>query len=534
LARSNSSPQMALLFDEDANSGLDWVQECLRHLALQDNKSAFEVAQGSFLDACKTQNPRAKFSALHMMAKIHLVLGELHDASALAGRAQEALVDIPGDVVKLGGYIKRTLANLKCHLFKFREAVELVHEAISIFSDSGSKVGEAAALCTLAKIHLAAQRWPDALKAGKQSLMLYREGSEQLGEAESLETIVRISLSVGKHVEALQAANELLGIFQGGDDADREAIAMLLVAEVRAAMGELLEAEELATKVVERCGDAMDKRQQAHALVKLSQFSFSNNNYTDAWTYVKEARDLFASIGDRNGEAETLRCIAEAHITAGSFEEAGFIAEEGIMLCRSAGLRQALAKALLTIADGHIAEVTAGCPAARATHLNWVARKKGKEALVIFQELGDLRGQAKCEGVLAAAFLSYGNLMEGKARAKAAIRLCQEVGDKAGEGSNLLLVAQVRVHDNQEEALRLARAGEKLLREAGDPIRHQGAEQVVDYIRGLDGIEDGDREKGKAKSQAIKDEKSDITMDMEYDRIRAAYFHGFTSRTAKR
>jgi len=524
---------MALLFDETANDGNNWVHECLGHLALQDNTSAFNVARESFLSACKTRDPRGKFAALHMMAKIHLIVGELHDATAIARKAQEVVVDVPGDVVTLGGYLKRTLANIKCRLFKFGEALELAQDAISIFSDSGSKVGQAAAFGTLAKINLAAQRRADALKAAKQSLVLHKEVGERLGEAESLETIARISLDLGKHDEALRAANELLGIFQGGSDATREGVAMLFLAEVRGAMGEFAEAEELATRVVETCDGALDKRQQAHALIKLAQFSFSNNNHTDAWTYIKEARDLFASIGDRNGEADTLCRIAGAHIAAGSFEEGGFIAEEGTKLCRRAGLRRALAKTLHTIADGHIAEIRAGCPSARATHLNWEARKKGKEALAIFQELGDLWGQAKCEEVLAAAFLSYGNLMEGKARAKAALRLCQEVGDKAGEGSNLLLVAQARVHDNQEEALRLARTAEKFLREAGDPIHQQGAEQVVDYIRGLDGVDDG-ADKGKAKPQAVRDEKSDITMDMEYDRTRAAYFHGFTSRTAKR
>merc|ERR1712008_646146 len=116
--------------------------------------------------------------------------------------------------------------------------------------------------------------------------------------------------------------------------------------------------------------------------------------HTDAWTYIKEARGLFASIGDRNGEAETICRIAEAHITAGSFEEGGFIAEEGTKICRSAGLRRTLAKMLHAMADGHIAEIRAGCPSARTTHLNWEARKKGKEALAIFQELGDLRGRS--------------------------------------------------------------------------------------------------------------------------------------------
>merc|ERR1711941_1442 len=95
-------------------------------------------------------------------------------------------------------------------------------------------------------------------------------------------------------------------------------------------------------------------------------------------------------------------------------------------------------------AEGAMALINNGAVEwAREANLNAEARKKGKEALAIFQDLGDLAGQAKCLNVLAMAFLGFGNLNEGKAKAKAAVQLCQEIGDKIGEGINLLLVAQL-------------------------------------------------------------------------------------------
>merc|ERR1719245_30233 len=93
----------------------------------------------------------------------------------------------------------------------------------------------------------------------------------------------------------------------------------------------------------------------------------------------------------------------------------------------------------------------------KETSLNADARKKGKEALAIFQDLGDLAGQAKCLNVLALAFLAFGNFHEGKAKAKAAVQLCEETGDKIGQGINMLIVAQTRIFDNKDEAMRLGR-----------------------------------------------------------------------------
>merc|ERR1712242_686455 len=125
---------------------------------------------------------------------------------------------------------------------------------------------------------------------------------------------------------------------------------------------------------------------------------------------------------------------------------------------------------------------------------NAEARKKGKEALAIFQDLGDIAGQAKCLNVLSMAFLGFGNINEGKAKAKAAVQLCEETGDKIGEGINLLLVAQTRIYDNKDEAMRLARLAEKLLKETGEIEYMKGAEDIVEHIR------ESDRPGGKKKS----------------------------------
>merc|ERR1712176_792959 len=218
---------------------------------------------------------------------------------------------------------------------------------------------------------------------------------------------------------------------------------------------------------------------------------------------------------------------------AGNHDEGSMIAEEGIKICRQEGFKSLLASTLHAIAEGAMSLINNGAVEwAREANLNAEARKKGKEALAIFQDLGDIAGQAKCLNVLSMAFLGFGNPNEGKAKAKAAVQLCQETGDKIGEGINLLLVAQTRIFDNKDEAMRLARLAEKLLKETGEVEYSKGAEDVVEFIRESD-RSGGKKKEAKTKLSDIQSEKTDVVADLEFGKFRAAYFHAFTARTAR-
>jgi len=289
----------------------------------------------------------------------------------------------------------------------------------------------------------------------------------------------------------------------------------------------------MASKAVELFENAMDKRSQAMALRKLAETCFANNNLTDGWTYVKEARNICASVGNKKGEASALCQIAAAHMNMGSFEEGGLIADEGIKLCREEDYKEDLANMLWTVADGNMAAIMAGASGPTESHLNFSARKKGKEALAIFQQLGNIAGQVKSLNVLAMAFISYGNVAEGKAKSKAAVQLAKEMEDKEAEGLNMLLVAQARIYDNRDEALRLARLAEKLLKESGTADEQKGAEDVVEFIRDFERTGGKKEKESKVKLSDIQSEKTDITGDLEFGKIRSCYFHNFTARLAR-
>mmetsp|Transcript_40128 Transcript_40128/g.125207 ORF Transcript_40128/g.125207 Transcript_40128/m.125207 type:complete len:525 (-) Transcript_40128:126-1700(-) len=521
---------MALVFEEIVTDCPQWAKECVAFIATEDYGKAMVSARENFEASCKNKDSKGKVFALLIIAKVHLGMGELYDAKEIAEKAFDV---VKGSDAKLEASVKHTLAKVSLKLCRFSEALEVAEEASGMFSKAGSKAGEAAVLSSIAETHLACQKKQEAVKVAKQAVAMFKDINEKLGEADALATTVKIHLNMKRYEEALRAANEIVGIYQGGDDTARMGASMLLVSDVRKAMGETAEAEEMASKAVELFEDAMDRRAQAMALRKLADTCFANNNQTDGWTYVREARDICASIGNKKGEASALCQIAAAHVALGSFEEGGHIAEEGIKLCREEDYKEDLATMLWTVADGHMAEIMAGAAGPRESHLNWMARKKGKEALALYQHLGNLAGEVKCLNVLSMAFISYGNVAEGKAKAKSAVQIAKEMEDKEAEGLNLLLVAQARLYDNRDEALRLARLAEKLLKESGTPDEIKGAEEVVEFIRDFERTGGKKDKEAKIKLSDVQSEKTDITGDLEFGKVRKCYFHCFTARLAR-
>merc|ERR1712187_315960 len=197
-------------------------------------------------------------------------------------------------------------------------------------------------------------------------------------------------------------------------------------------------------------------------------------------------------------------------------------------LCRENGYKKQLGNILCSVATANMNRLISG--ASTETLLNWKARVAGKEALEIFQALGYKQGIVQALNVLAWAFLEYGNYLEAKSKAKAAVEICQEIGDRVGEGMNLLLIAQTRLADNKEEAMRIAKLGEKVIKESGNSDLAKEATDMVESFRDMDSQK---KEKETKVSSEVQSDKTDYTLDMEYGKIRMVYFDAFIARALR-
>merc|ERR1712050_140844 len=110
-----------------------------------------------------------------------------------------------------------------------------------------------------------------------------------------------------------------------------------------------------------------------------------------------------------------------------------------------------------------------------------------------------------------------------------------DTGDKAGEGMSFLLIAQSKIYENKEEALRLASLGHKLCKESFDAAVIADAEAIVEFIKTFTGAQKEKKEKlaKGPKAADVQSEKSDIMMDVGRGSQLAAYWWGFTARTAR-
>jgi len=514
-----------LEFDEVANVGPVWFKPITDLLSDDEPLKAMTAAKEAFVKAVKAKNAQDKCWALLALAKVHLNKMELNDANEVAEKALAELAQTPDDM--LNGAIMLTIAKANGDLYRFQDALEFADEAMSRFQAAGSKVGEAAALNAIARINLKRERRQDALKVGKQALAMFRDCSERNGEAEALHIMARANLSLKKFEEALRVGNQLVGLFEG-QDLKRHGAALFFIADIRAAMEEYEEAMDIARRAVEMF-EMQDKKGQAAATRRLAQACFAKGEDTDGWMYVMEALELYREVGCVKCEVEMLNDVASAHFRTGTHKEGQGIAEEGARLARESGLRKQYADMLQSQARSML-DLDTVLGNAAEHQLNWKARLAAKDALNTYQDIGDLRGQMKSQNTLALAFMSYGNALEGRAKAKAAMEISKIMNDKGSEGANLLLVAQSRFHDNREEASRLASQAQRLIKEGGDQVVIREAQDVVDVLR-----DDGKQEKKKKDKapQQAQSSKIDLTLDYDFGKTRAAYFHGFISRSTR-
>lgn len=507
-------------FDEGLNRA-SWASEFWQSLYREEADKALATASKALQQA---RDASARAIAHNGIARAHLLAREFLKAEEAANLGVEAArgAKDSSDVLAHCIAAKAFLAH-----FRLDDAFQAAEAAVSLAQQKGKSI-QAAALTARAQVCLARDKKQEASKVARQAAALFRECGEKGGEAMALEVLVRACLVAKKGNEALRAANEVLALCQDG--ADAESRSLILVAKTKQALGDAQEAQEAAQKAVALFEKTDNRQMQGITLKQLAEICFAGGDSIDGWQYTKEALECFREVGHKSGEATTLCQIAAAHVDNGSCEEALRIAEEAVTLCRDSNFRTQLGATLSVMASAHVAQLPTARSDQQEQQINWKARLAGKEALGIQQSVGDRVGEAQTLKSLASAFLNYGNAAEARAKAKLAVDIGKEIGNKQIEGENLLLVAQSKLHENKEEGARLARLSEKLLREAGASSAARSAGDVYDFIRDY-GVQRKETKKDRPKQEA--DIKTDITIDIEEGKHRLGYFHGFTARAVR-
>ncbi|HEU5030132.1 MAG TPA: tetratricopeptide repeat protein [Spirillospora sp.] len=420
------------------------------------------------LHAARTEEDWAAAAVmLHNLAVAHFEAGGSVQAIGYGEDARRAFraVEPPdryGEAAALA-----TLADVHVALGRYLTAIEHARRSLDIHREMDDRGGLAKDHDTLARARLGLGDYEIALDHAGEALEVRRRIGDQPGVAETLLTLAQVHRRLGNVHEAVSHALEALYIRQDMADGHGAAQALTELARMNAALG----LREMALRDAEqalRTYQALGARHgEARALTTLGMLMCDAARYPEAFTYCGQALRLHRDTGDRHGEAETIAQIGIVHWRLGRYREARE------QLLRALEIRR-------EIGDQH-------GEAHDLEHLSVVMRRLGRpqeafvlglEALDLWHGLGAQSGLAGTLGSLARTYLRLGLPEDAERAAAQALRIRRASGDWYGMGVGMdTFAAVLRRSGRPEEALEMELEALRVLGEVGD--RHSEATALV-------------------------------------------------------
>ncbi|MEM6450663.1 MAG: tetratricopeptide repeat protein [Cyanobacteria bacterium P01_D01_bin.105] len=174
-------------------------------------------------------------------------------------------LDLRGDALKAMGEVLQFLNRRD-------EAIENYDQALGLYRQVGSRLGEANTLQAMGEVLQFLKRSSEAIENYDQALGLYRQVGSRLGEANTLRAMGEVLQFLNRRDEAIESYDQALGLYRQVGDRLGEANTLR-------AMGEVLQ--------------FLDRRDEAI------------ENYD-------QALGIYRQVGDRLGEANTLRAMGRS------------------------------------------------------------------------------------------------------------------------------------------------------------------------------------------------------------------------------
>ncbi|RKS79703.1 DNA-binding SARP family transcriptional activator [Actinomadura pelletieri DSM 43383] len=316
--------------------------------------------------------------------------------------------------------------------------------------------------------------------------------------------------AVAIHEQAVQAWTTL-------DDTTGTTYALVDLSRLLLRAGELEEALEVANRGRNVVRDTAAPGAVATVLDQLGLIHWHRSDYDVALGYYEQALELRRSIGDRQGEAEVLSHLSIVIWHQGRYTEANDALQRALSLHEAVGNRAGQQMALnnlglFELRLGHNAsalryfekagEVMEMGRQHRAVWLNNVATVRVKagqtaevidlyrEALTIYQEIGDRRCEAACLNNIGRWYAETGREREALIHFQNSLSVSREIAERFEATAALLNIAET-YHGSGRHRLALEHYEEALdaARSIGDAYQEaralDGLGQVTAQIRGI-------------------------------------------------
>jgi len=288
-----------------------------------------------------------------------------------------------------------------------------------------------------------------------------------------------VELEDGRHEEAAFSASEAETICREAGDDSLRAASLLAIAAVRLVEGKREEAVRAGRQALQLYRGLADRKGEARCMARLAEVHLANGAIRDAKNAAKDSHAYFRELGMQKDEASQLLALAEAHLAGEEKEKAISTAKEAMAAFEEMGFGKGEAMALKLIVRAHVMEEEAPKAVSFA-----------KEALARFQEREDPLGEVAALDALTDAHLAGDSSsphhapQEALVAAKAALDICQELGDKKKEAAMLLSVSEMQIlNEEHDEARRGFEEVLELFRELGDKRGMANALLAVSGLR---------------------------------------------------
>ncbi|HEV7843400.1 MAG TPA: tetratricopeptide repeat protein, partial [Pyrinomonadaceae bacterium] len=282
----------------------------------------------------------------------------------------------------------------------YKQAVDILLEALRIFQQSGDVLGEANCIERLGDIALMRSWHDEARVRYGEALSLYRQMGAVIGEANCIERLGDIALRTSQHDEARARFEEALPLHR-------------------------------------QVGDTLG---EANCIQSLGDIALDRSQYDEAHARYEEALPLFRQIGDALGEGNCIKCLGDIALQRSQYDEAHARYEEALLLYRRVGAVLGEANCIRSLGDIAL------------DHSQYdEAHARYEEALPLYRQVGAVLGEANCIQGLGDIALKQGEQDKAKRFFTEALKLYERIPEPYSIGWTRRRLARIAGDESERQ-----------------------------------------------------------------------------------
>ena len=253
------------------------------------------------------------------------------------------------------------------HLGDYRQAIDLLTQALAIAREVGDRWSEGAVLGNLARCHWRLGDYRQAIDLYTQALAIARETGDRHGEGAVLGNLGLCHVSLGDYRQAIDLLTQALAIARDIGDRHGEGVQLGNLGLCHRHLGDYRQAIDLLTQALAIARDIGDRHGEGRRIGRLGLCHRDLGDYRQAIDLHTQALAIARDIGDRHGEATALDYLGRAWLASGDARRAVTLFEQAVSIADATGdmehavmARSGLARAQLLLGDPAAALAAAG------------------------------------------------------------------------------------------------------------------------------------------------------------------------------